>query len=415
MTLALNQLAAISVTILSTWSGAWIADVDVDLDPTAIVPSGKVLLTVGTATLSGTVDPTANGRFATHARVRVVGGGNGWSQPTKRQHFHNDAGVLNTAVIAATAAEVGEVAVVATPLPLGIDWTRMAGPASRVFKDLSWYVDFLGVTQVAPRVPTPAPPDVEVLEWNGLWQTAKIASDTLVVPGMVLTDTRFGTVTVRDVEQTFTAAGGARATAWCGAASRSRLAAALTTIAQEATAIVYARSYKYRVVLQGVDGRLTLQAVTPTLGVPDQLPISVWYGLPGAKGKPALGSLCILEFNEGDPSQPMVRAFDSAIPLQLDIETSALLNLKAPLVSIGEAPQSGVATLQTMTPLFVALNTLVTALNALVGSPNATALAAGTALDPSGSLSSAITAAASALEALLPSPANFSTTVAAAS
>lgn len=412
MTLALNQLAAISVTLLTTWKGAWIADVDVDLDLTGLVPSGKVLLTIGATTLSGTVDPEANGRFATHARIRVVGGGNGWSQPTKQQHFHNDAGVLNTAVIAATAAEVGEVAVVATPLPLGVDWTRMAGPAHRVFKGLPWYVDFLGVTQVGPRVPTPAPPDVEVLEWNGLWQTAKIASDTLVVPGMVLTDVRFGSVTVRDVEQTFTAAGGARATVWCGKPATSRLAAALTTIAQEATAIVYARSYKYRVVLQGPDGRLTLQAVTPTLGVPDQLPISVWYGLPGAKGKPALGSLCVLEFNEGDPSQPMVRAFDTATPLELDFEASVAIGIKAPIVQLGEVAQTGVATQGTMALLLGDLEALCASLVAFFTAGTNPGLAS-SGVDPN-SLAPAIASAATALSTQAALPINFSQTVSAA-
>jgi hypothetical protein len=54
-----------------------------------------------------------------------------------------------------------------------------------------------------------------------------------------------------------------------------------------------------------------------------------------------------------------------------------------------------------MTPLLTALATLVTAVNAIAGTPNATALAAPAAVDPSGALSTAVTTAATALTLLL--------------
>lgn len=337
MSLSINNLSAIAVRLFTPWEGAWVADVDFDLDDSQVVPSGKVVLSLGTTTLLGTVDPTASGRFATHAKARVVGGGNGWSQITPPQSFNNDAGVTASVVINATAAQVGEVAVVAQDNVLDVAFERMGGPAYRVLRDLDWFVDLNGITQVAPRASSPAPSEVFVQEWSGLWQTAKIACDTILVPGMTLTDDRFGTITIRDVEQTFDAAG-ARATAWCGAiapASGSRLGSAFGTLARESVGAAFLRAYRYRVVLQNPDGRLVLQAVVPTLGIPDQLPISVWYGAPGVSGKAALGSICALVFLEGDPSLPRVVHFDGATPLEVDVGASVEVKIDGPIVTIG--------------------------------------------------------------------------------
>lgn len=406
-----GALQATRVALMTPRTGAWIADCELVLDDTGVVPSGRVTLTIGTQVLLGTIDPRSSGAFGPLGRVRIVAGGNGWDQIVDRAHEHNDAGVLSSFVIAKAAGVVGETAVVPVPVRLGVDFTRYAGRASQVLDDFDWYVDFQGVTQVSPRVPVILPDDAQVLAWDPIQQRADIAvTESLLVPGTVITDTRFGQVTIVDVEQTFSSDGGARVIAWCSDKPLSRLAAAMTAFVRATAGVDSLRQYVFRVTSQAGDGRLTLQAVAKADGVPDMIAISAW-GPAGVSAKVAPGTLCLLEFG-GDPGAPKVIAFDDTTPLEVDIEADAAINIKAPLVALGETAATGVATFESMTPLFALIDAFVTSVNLIVGTPNASGLAS--AVDPSGSLSTAVTTAATPLLAALVLPTNFSETVSAA-
>lgn len=308
-TLLLNQNRAVSVRLVMPWTGAWFAEVDFDLDTGGTVPSGVALLKVGDAVLNGKVSPDETGKFGEKGKARVVGG-LGWSDDVRAQHFKNDAGVLSTAMLSATAAEVGELVTDLTPTRLGADYVRSAGPASRVFAGRDdWYVTTAGVTVVGPRPEIPAP-TLEILEWDPYERRALIASDELVTPGMILVDVRFGTATVRDVEQTF-GEGGARAVAYCGETGTARLGKALARFVTETAGTQHLKPYKYRIVTVGVDGRLTLQIASRSTGIPDTISIPAWSGVAGVKSTPVPGGEVLLVFADGDPSQPIVIAYDA--------------------------------------------------------------------------------------------------------
>jgi len=337
-TLLVNDLRAASVRLLTPWRGAWLADADIDLDDAGTVPSGRVALKIGAASLSGTVDPRRSGRFGKHAKIRIVGGADGWDHPVSPKHFHNDAGVALSAVINATAAEVGETVEVQTSSRLGVDFVRALGPASRVLEGLDWYVTPAGKTVVGTRSSSAAAQGLEVLGFEPAEQRADVAADELVFPGMTFTDTRFGTFTARDVDQTFGDAG-ARAIVWCGDQDSTRLIAALTSLIHEKAGIVFLKTYRYRIVTEGVDGRLTLQSVKKADGVPDVLPISVWSGMAGLSAKFKPGTEVLVEFTAGDPSQPKVRSFDGeAVPLELTMNASVMVTIgaDAPITKIGD-------------------------------------------------------------------------------
>jgi hypothetical protein len=302
--LFLNALVAISVKLLVPCVGAWQADVDVDLDPTGVPPFGKATLTIGTNVLVGTIDPRGSGKYGPHARVRLVGGGGGWDKKVIPLPFFNDAMVLSNTVIMATASEVGEVAVVPVPVPLGQSYVRPAGSAAQVFGGAPWYVDFTGVTQVLPRVPFPMIPTVhEVLEWDPATKTARIATDDIIRPGMVLVDPRFVTATVRDVEQTFSAGGGASSTCWCGdlptsLVDQSRLASVLASFARDGSGAAKLKRYQCIVAGQLPDGRLVLVPKSPKSGIPPLAAVTPWYGVPGVSAKVVPGTMCDVAFDD---------------------------------------------------------------------------------------------------------------------
>lgn len=330
----LNQLSVVSARIVVPGTGVWIADLDIDLDISGIVPTGRAIFTCGTSILTGTIDDRATGKFGQKAHVQLVGGGGGWDKMVPALHLHADFGVLSTAVFNATAATVGEVVVDSLPKLLGRDYVRTAGPASRVLAGVDWYVNLVGVTIVGPRIPQPFNPlSVDILEWDPDTKRAILAADDIVEPGTILLDLRFGTATVRDVEQTF-GPEGARCVAWCATSdipaipgqpaseiAGHRLARALGALARESTGAVYLKPYKYRVALPMPDGRLTLQATSLDIPVPQILQsVEVWPGIPGASAKVTPGTEVVVTFLNGDPSFPVVVGFSNLVPpIEIDI------------------------------------------------------------------------------------------------
>lgn len=187
---------------------------------------------------------------------------------------------------------------------------------------LEWYVDAAGITFVGPRVPLPAGPGVEVLNWDARERVAELTSTDLVTPGTVLTDTRFGGIaTVRDVDQTFAASGViARASCVLGApeemgAAGVKLARALTMMARHAVGAVYLAPHRYRVISQAAD-RVNLQRVSAK---PDGPPmflrsVPIWSGVAGTTMEFAPTAIVVVVFLDGDRTMPVVLGADPSLP-----------------------------------------------------------------------------------------------------
>lgn len=321
--ITLNGLIARAVKLWTPATGVWNAEVDFDLAVIPVLPTGPVALTIDKTVLIGTIDESATGRFGVNGRARIMGGFGGWHRNVSARQFHNDAIVLSSAVVLATAAEIGEKAIDATPVTYGVDYMRTAGPASRVLAGREWYVDHAtGITTVGPRLPKVMPLDVDILSYDPQEGTAELASESVIVPGTVIIDSRFGTLTIRDVEQTFSN-GKSRATVWCGTNTKPRLATLLANSAREASKAHTLKTYHYTVVSQGVDGRLTLNAVSLDAGAPNSIAVAVWLGVPGIVAKIIPGTQASVVFLDGDPAKPVVTSFKEADVIQLTIGAGA--------------------------------------------------------------------------------------------
>lgn len=400
-----NGLRTVSARLLHPWRGAWVIDAELDPDVVAQAPSiGPAVVVLGGQTLRGTVDPRGSGSFVSKASVRVVAGGGGWDKPVPPLAYHLDNGVLTTAVYNGAAALVKEI--VADPMPrnLGSDYVRAAGPASQVFGDRDWYVDLQGTTQATTRLPSTPDPSTTITYWDDIEQRAELTSDALIMPGAVLTDPRFNGAThsVRDVEQTFDAQG-SRVIAWCSTSSVTRLVSALTNAVRALGRTATLKVYEYRVVLQGIDGRLTLQAVQPDAGMPDVPMVRVWPGVPGDSAKFQPGSLVLLHFVEGPgglPPQPVIVGCDpTALPLERTADASVGLHLgpTAPRVDLAGG-QTPLVLAPWATGLATALSGLASSLAGFTTGP----------LAPLGAIGAALQAALGAL----PSPATVKTVAA---
>lgn len=330
--IAINGIDVETARILVPGSGVWVADLDIVLGLDGIVPSGKATVIVGTDVLVGTIDDRQTGKNGLKATIRVVGGGGGWDKEVPALHLHNDIGVNTTAVYATTAASVGETVVDMAPTQLGPDYVRSDGPASRVFSGLKWYVDALGITYAGGSRPTvPLSPGVDILDWSPNTRRATLATDSVVWPGTILIDTRFGSMTVRDVELTFRESG-SRAIAWCESYTAppaeppgTRIARAIASMSRESVGATYLKKHAYRVALQNADGSLTLQSVNRG-EVPDILKnVSVWTGVSGASVMVVPGSLVLVEFIAGDRTKPIVTGFSGENPTAIKMKLDALM------------------------------------------------------------------------------------------
>ena len=331
---------AVAVRLVIPWRGAWFAEVDVDPDTATDAPSGPVTLTLGTTALKGTTSVDEGGRFVSSVKAIVWAGANGWSKLVDAQDYASDApGVSSTSVLGAAAAIVGETLLETAPGILGINYARFGkGPASRAFGDLDWYVDLAGVTHVGTW-PTVQPDEsLQVLSYEPERLVLEVACDVPVLPGTQVTDSRFdGTLTVRSVEQSFTS-DKVRAKLWCSVSGVDRLMSVITNIVRETSQRHLLRCYRYRLVLEGVDGRVQLQCVNKALGAPDTLPISVWAGMQGDTANLALSSTLLVHFAEGDPTLPVVIGFEPGVlPTKRTVDASVELDLgpTAPTVAIG--------------------------------------------------------------------------------
>lgn len=311
-----QRLTAITLNVANV--GPWIAELDFETAPDV---AGKVEIKLGALTLVGTVLPMYDGTYIEQRRCRVVGGGGGWGRTVTRKNYHNDAGVKSRLVADDVARECGETIGDFAPEieRIGHDYVRSVGTGSRVLEHVigarPWWVDYAGVTHVGmrPSVPLTIDGTYDVVAFDPRNRTLTFAIDDIarVQIGSVVSQAPLESAqTIREFDIQIDA-DTALVVAWCGGSEteRGRLAGLLRTIAQRATDAPLWGKYRYRVVAMRGDGRVDLQAVRKAAGLPDVQPLSVWPGVAGADAELSAGAEVLVEFIEGDPTQPIVTHF----------------------------------------------------------------------------------------------------------
>jgi hypothetical protein len=331
-----GNLTVLTVRLLHPFRGVWIADCELDVADVAQAPaSGKVTLTLtpnaelAPVTLSGTIDPRGSGAFVEFYHLRVLGGGAGWDQLVPAKDYQADGGLRTSDVYQTTATEVGETVNVLAPVSI-THFVRSNGPASRVLsEEPAWYLDLAGVTQVGPRPASTLDTSAVLVRWDPAMQLAEMTCDTLILPGTTISDPRIksGPVIVRDVEQLFDASG-SHVLAWCGVSPVSQFANDLRAAIVELAGTKFLAGFQYRIVQQNSDGRLQLQPVDKTQGIPDTLPVSPWAGMSGDSAKFQLGTYVRVSFFAGDSRLPIVDLYQPGmLPLERTVDASAVVHV----------------------------------------------------------------------------------------
>ncbi len=378
-----KPITVLDVRLWHPYQGMWIADCRLDpLGITTGLPTGRVSLVVGGVTMTGTVDTQNSGAFGPTGSVRVVAGGGAWNQTVPRQDFHADNGVLSTTVYNATASLLGETVQDLAPTILGNGFARNGtSPAWHIFQDRPWWLDVTGITNVGAR-PTSTPDSSFVLhEFDPTQGMVSFSCDTLLLPGTTITDSRFKTpVTVYDVEQVYDARG-SHGWAWTTSQPCSQFVSDLKAATLEWTRAPYLRVYRYNFVrytgsFAGGPNRMSLQAVNPTVGIPDVLPVAPWTGLPGASAEMEQGEV-LVAFTEASPSLPVIVGYSLInLPLTSTVDAQNQVNI-GPSAGSVQLAGGGTAVALSSPYLDSLISAMVAAVNAASpGLPAAAALAA---------------------------------------
>ena len=401
-----SSYAVVSGRALLFPIGAWILDLELSADSVQQlgVPSGKVVVVFGGVPMTGTIDPTASGSFGPTARVRVVAGGGGWGSFPPAADYAADNGVLSTTVYQATAQAVGEVLHDVAPTYFsGVQFVVSAQePASAVFRDNPWWVDFLGITQAGPRPSSVADPSTVIRDWDPICGRVSFSSETVLIPNTALSDPRFNGPgpTVQTVEQVFDGSG-SFGWAWTAPGGVSAIVNDLKAAVIFWTRAPLLRAYRYRLVTYKGPGpgpttsRMALQACTPTAGVPDLLPLLPTFGAAGLVSTLAGGQELWVGFENADPSKPFVLSYSpNGTPLKNVLDASAEVDVGPSSARVALA--GGADSLVKAMPYALLLSALETFASACSGSTTDAVLKA------------AAIALASAL-GLLPPPATVKT------
>lgn len=311
----LNGYAVAELTLNVSEQGPWFAEVTLEqLAPQ--LKAGSAKLVINGSTLLCTIDN--DGTFGQSKSLRVVAGGGGWGKPVKALGYSNDATVKARLVADDAARAVGESIGTFEPARerLTASYARQAGAASIALEDAAggavWWVDYEGKTNVAKERPTvkAKATDYEVLAFNARTGVVELGVTGLTVGvGSIISERLDAPETLRAFTLRLT---GRKLSmvAVCGETrTTNQIALLFRRIVERIMNGFLFGTYRYRVVSMADDGRVNIQAVSKSAGVPDLLRVEQWPGAAGSHATLTNGAIVLVQFLDGRRDLPAITNF----------------------------------------------------------------------------------------------------------
>jgi hypothetical protein len=364
--LTINGKRVSIASITFPFYGAWSADV-VMLDNSPI--ASAVTMVVGDLTVVGTVVRQAS--FAGNTSARIVGGAGGWRNALDPKGYSHVAGVKLSTVIQDVARSCGETIAVSADRTLGTHWARDNGKGERtlnILLDGEWWIDSSGVTQTGTRDASAIVTPFTVVERSGSKGQFEIASEAISPwqPGR-----KFTSLTVPD-EQTISSVtiessnDGKRrlhVLTTDGAVERLR-SSVRSLVQQELSAMLFFGTWEYVVAPSlglGTTSTVDCTPTDPRMPPLTNVPIK---GI-GVVAAPLAGTICRIQFVNGNPSRPECTAIEGTTEPLMTIKATTLLIYNT-LATLMSAAGGGALLAVTLQPL---LATAITAALTAQGAP----------------------------------------------
>lgn len=289
---------------LPRW-GVWSADVQV---ASGQMLSGSVDIELAGITLTGTV--VDGDVYRETGWYRILGGAAGWRSSIPKQAYRNEAGVKLSTVLTDAAQACGESLGTVPSTQIGPAFVRPEGEAARVLELLSpedWYVDEAGDTQLGHRAAAEWTADYTLIRKAPGNRLVTVAAEDVsaLLPGAELEGIEAATV-----RHELTPAG-LRSHVW-GVVEpwADRALGALRSLVTGAMwRTDYHRVLEYKVNSVSA-GYCDLTPMRTSLGLPDLSNIPMRPGIPGGGGDPQVGSSALVAFLDGEPTRPVILAFE---------------------------------------------------------------------------------------------------------
>ena len=325
------------------------------VEPAQIADGDRVTLTVGDVSMVGTV--LRVGTFANEMRIDMVGGAGGWERDVVAQPYADDAGVPLAMVAADLATLVGETLGTVENRILGSAWHRVAGTASTAVRDIVgdvWWVGLDGLTNLSARpvATSTATGSVIVESYDPTTGRAVLAAEddgvSRFLPGSrIASDALPQTITITETILRATT-GSVRADVVSDVHPMVALVASIVAALTRKT--VFHGLYIYAVLGDTTNpsdghgtppgsapsGTVSLRNVSGVAGIPDMLAAPKAHGIPGAYDTLAAGTLALVGFQEGNPSQPYVALYLPGQPLasKVGIDSADTISLGSYAASV---------------------------------------------------------------------------------
>jgi hypothetical protein len=335
---SLNGDRVVSGSVEIPAYGLWAADVMM-ADDAQLPASGPLIL--GDLTMQSYAYRTY--AYAGTRKSRLVGGfAGGWMRSVAAQQYANSQGLTLSLVLGDLATANGERVKVASDQTFGQFFFRKgAGPSKKVLDQIvgrsAWWVDpTSGVVQVgATRNAAIISSAFTVNEYDGSTGRAVVSTENPSdwMPGRTWSAPQVPDVqTIASVRHAIVD-GKLRTEVLSNTPDPDRLVGPLRELVEDlAPDTTYAGLWEYAV--QNVNGG-TIDALATTesvLAAPFSLPqhvtgVPMRAGIAGIACKPAVGSMCYVAFANGDPSKPVIVAFDTttaqSITMQAGTQSAA--------------------------------------------------------------------------------------------
>lgn len=288
--------------------GIWQAEVVV-ASGERIADGERVSLVLGGVEHVGTV--RSGGVLLEEGRYRIVGGADGWARTVLDKSYQSALGVRRENVVADAAREVGEsIGSGWDGARLGAHFARVRGPASLVLDAVApeaWHVDESGTTRPGARPEADYEGTYVLADARHERRLLVVQAEQLqgLVPGA-----RIEGGVVSSVRHELTERG-LRSIVWLSReGTADRLIGAIRGLVRWLTAeTAFHAVYEYRVVASS-GGALDLRPARGSAAVPALTAVPAWAGIPGGSGAPAQGAAAFVAFVDGDPTRPVVVAYE---------------------------------------------------------------------------------------------------------
>lgn len=273
--------------------------------------SGPVQLELAGASFACTV--IAAGIYQERGWYRVAGGAGGWGKAIDPVEIRNEAGVKLSQALGAAARACGETLGTITDRRLGPAYATPRAEASLGLSLLApeaWYVDEAGVTQIGARPATDFTKPFVVEDHRPDRARLTIAAEDIagLVPGATVNGMAVASVRHELTPERI------RTHLWgeLGGIGDRLVGAFGKLVAYFTRRSFYLGRYEYRIDT-ATPTHLDLRPATSSLGLPSLANVPVRVGVAGVSGDPIIGSLCEVQFLNGDPTRPVVVGFDAPV------------------------------------------------------------------------------------------------------